>query len=389
MSRKIIIIGAGIAGPALAIQLHKLGYYVQVFESRPQHYNSEGSFLGITPNGLNILSTLFPKDALKREYTAGAMRFYNRKGTEIAQLPTAYQKEKFGCETLQVKRTQINQLVCEAAEAAGIVIHFGQPCVRVEESKGYVQAVFKDGHVEYGDMLIACDGVFSTVRKSIFPEGPQPVYTKNISTGGYARIAGLSEPLDCISMHFGERGSFAYSVSNQGEVWWFNNYYREQEPARNEVQTTLKEEIKHQLLVLHKNDNPLFSEIITASYELIAYPVYDIPRLEKWYKGRICLLGDAAHAISPHVGQGASLALEDTVVLCNSLKRYNSPENAFRHFQNERQARVEKIIKQARKVGNAKSKPGPLAVWFRDHLMGLFVKSMIKQTDWIYGYKVS
>lgn len=98
-------------------------------------------------------------------------------------------------------------------------------------------------------------------------------------------------------------------------------------------------------------------------------------------------MGDAAHATSPHIGQGASLALEDTVVLLNCLKKFNFPEIAFRYFQQERQQRVEKIVKQPRKIGNSKSKPGPVAVWSRDQLMGFFIKSIIKKTDWIYGYE--
>ncbi len=174
-----------------------------------------------------------------------------------------------------------------------------------------MEAEFEDGHIAYGEALIACDGAFSTVRRNIFPGKTKPSYTKNISTGGYVYLPELSIPLDSIHMSFGERRFFAYSVSNHGEIWWFNNYYRETEPSREEVQTILKDEIKDHLLEIHKNDNPIFSRIIKASHGVIAYPVYDIPKLENWYKNRICLLGDAAHATSPHIGQGASLALEE------------------------------------------------------------------------------
>jgi len=97
--------------------------------------------------------------------------------------------------------------------------------------------------------------------------------------------------------------------------------------------------------------------------------------------------GDAAHATSPHIGQGASLALEDTVVLSNCLQKFNSPEIAFKCFQQQRQKRVEKIVKQSRKIGNSKSKPNRVAVWLRDHVMSFFIKGVIKKTDWIYGYK--
>ncbi len=281
---KAIIIGAGIAGPVMAIQLKYLGYDVEIFESRLENNNSEGAFLGITPNGLNILKMFLSLDKLKEEYTSGSMRFYNQKGRQIAKFSSDYQKEKYGCETIQIKRAHLNKIIQSAAEEAGIKIHFQKKCVGIEAMQTHIQAEFEDGSNEYGDILIACDGTFSTIRKKIFPTAAKPTYTKNISTGGYARLPELPAPLDCINMTFGERGFFAYSVSNQGEIWWFNNYYRENEPSKYETQTTLKEEIKNRLLDIHKNDDPVFSRIINASKEIIAYPVYDIPRLENWYK---------------------------------------------------------------------------------------------------------
>lgn len=179
---------------------------------------------------------------------------------------------------------------------------------------------------------------------------------------------------------------FAYSVSDKGEVWWFNNYFRAQEPSSTEIRKTLKGEIQQQLLDIHKNDDPLFSKIITNSHEIIAYPVYDLPRLHKWYKGRVCLIGDAAHGISPHIGQGAALALEDTVVLAELLKRHQDYQKAFELFQSLRQPRVEKIIASARKVGDTKTKTNPIAAWFRDRLLPYFIDKQIQQLDWIYGW---
>jgi len=387
MNKKVIIIGAGVAGPILALQLKKIGFQPEIFEARSENNKNEGVFLGITPNGLNVLKEFIDLEKLKEDYTPGSMKFFNARGKQIAELGTAYQKQKYGVETLQLKRANLNTYARAAAAEAGIKIEYNKKFVRYNESEDQVTAYFADGTSVTGDMIIGCDGMFSEVRNQLFPEKSVIRYTKLISTGGYAKIAELSEPLDSIRMTFGERGFFAYSVSDKGEVWWFNNYFRDQEPKPQETEKILKDEIKDHLADIHRNDDPLFSRIIRNSYEIIAYPVYDLPRLSKWYKGKVCLIGDAAHGISPHIGQGASLALEDTVVITEQLQLNKECEAAFQAFQSERQPRVEKIIKNARKVGNTKTKTNPITAWFRDLFIGFFISKQIKQLDWIYGWR--
>jgi 2-polyprenyl-6-methoxyphenol hydroxylase-like FAD-dependent oxidoreductase len=387
MEKKAIIIGAGVAGPVLAMQLQKSGYVAEVYEARGKDNTKEGAFLGLTPNGLNVLKEFIDLNKLKADYTPGTMKFYNAKGKQIAELSTSYQKEKYGAETIQIKRSDLSRYTREAATAKGIAIHYQKVCVKVLDNASGVEAFFEDGTSASGDILVACDGTFSAVRKQLFPDAYKPSYTKLISTGGYARLDTLSKPTDSIHMTFGEKGFFAYAVSNKGDIWWFNNYHREGEPSREEFQGALNEEIKNYLLEVHKNDDPLFSKIIRASDEMIVYPVYDIPNLKKWYKANICLIGDAAHAVSPHVGQGASLALEDTAILAKLLDQESSVEQAFEKFQEARQERVKKIIKTARKIGDNKSKPNPIATWFRDKLIGVFIKGEMKKLDWVYGFR--
>lgn len=386
MNKKVIIIGAGVAGPILALQLKKIGFQSEIFESRSANNINEGVFLGITPNGLNVLKEFIDLEKLKEDYTPGSIKFFNARGKKIAELDTAYQKQQYGVEALQIKRANLNTYVRAAAAEAGIKTEYNKKFVRYNESDNHVTAYFADGTSVTGDMLIGCDGMFSEVRNQLFPEKSVIRYTKLISTGGYAKIAELSEPLDSIRMTFGERGFFAYSVSDKGEVWWFNNYFKDQEPKPQEIEKILKAEIKDHLADIHKNDDPLFSRIIRNSYEIIAYPVYDLPRLSKWYKGKVCLIGDAAHGISPHIGQGASLALEDTVVIAEQLKLNKECEAAFQVFQSERQSRVERIIKNARKVGHTKTKTNPIAAWLRDLFIGYFISRQIQQLDWIYGW---
>lgn len=188
MNRKAIIIGAGVAGPILALQLKKAGFEAEIFESRSADNTKEGAFLGLTPNGLNILKQFVDLGLLKEDYTPGSIKFFNSKGKQIAELGTAYQQQRYGVETIQLKRANLNKHVRIAAKAAGIKTGYDKKFVRYEETKDQVIAYFADGTSATGDVMIGCDGMFSEVRSQLFPEIPVLRYTKLISTGGYAKL---------------------------------------------------------------------------------------------------------------------------------------------------------------------------------------------------------
>lgn len=120
MNKKVIIIGAGVAGPILALQLKKMGFDPEIFESRSEDNTKEGAFLGLTPNGLNVLKEFVDLRKFKEDYTPGSIKFFNSKGKKIADLETAYQKEQYGVETIQIKRSNLNKYARIAAKAAGI-----------------------------------------------------------------------------------------------------------------------------------------------------------------------------------------------------------------------------------------------------------------------------
>jgi 2-polyprenyl-6-methoxyphenol hydroxylase-like FAD-dependent oxidoreductase len=315
------------------------------------------------------------------------MVFYNAKNKAIGQLDTLHQQHTYGAQTIQVKRARISELLRDQVEKQGISIAYGQRICGLEESENKVIAHFENGYTEEADLLIACDGTQSVCRKILFPKAPKPIYTRQLSTGAIVNINGLASDFGQIKMIFGKQAFFAYAVSNKGEVWWFNNYYREKEPGREEMHNGIQKEVKAYLLQIHRDDPKPIMDIIAATDHMFAYPVYEIPSLPEWHKGKVCLVGDAAHATAPHIGQGASLALEDTIVLARHVSSCHSLPEAFRKFQAERQPRVEKLIKQARKIGDNKSRPNLMATFLRDLFLKHFIQFEIKKLDWVYSYK--
>jgi 2-polyprenyl-6-methoxyphenol hydroxylase-like FAD-dependent oxidoreductase len=183
-------------------------------------------------------------------------------------------------------------------------------------------------------------------------------------------------------MTFGRRAFFGHFVAPDGTVYWFSNVASEVAPKDGAG------DWKAILLEQHRGD-PFPVELILEATEggIGGWPIFDIPSLPRWHAGKVCLLGDSAHAISPSAGQGASLALEDALVLARSL-RDAAPEDAFARYQAERRPRVERLVAASRRIGDAKISTSPIANWFRDRLLGFFVRMNARSSAWWYAYDV-
>jgi 2-polyprenyl-6-methoxyphenol hydroxylase-like FAD-dependent oxidoreductase len=381
-NKNAIIIGCGIAGPAMALALQKIGIRATIYEALPQPNDEKGVFLGISPNGLNILKEFIAIEELYNDYTPGSMQFFNAKNKSIGVLDTVNQKNDFGAEAIQVKRGLLNKATRNAAIEKKIEIVWAKKLRSIIQTQEEVTAHFEDGEVSTADFLIGCDGIHSATRKSIFPDAPDKSYTGLLSTGGFSRLENITGLTGSIRMIFGKKAFFAYAVSNKNEVWWFNNISSDTEPVRNVLNVMEKQKLQEKLSGLHKDDPAPIAEIIQAAYHAELYPIYDIPFLQKWHMGKVCLIGDAAHATAPHIGQGASLALEDTVVLAKCIRDLPTLEQAFETFQFLRQSRVNKIIQQARKVGDIKKVPNRFQRFFRDLMLPYFVKYETRKMNW-------
>ncbi len=374
----------------MALALQKIGIQSAIYEAREEPGDAEGAFLGISPNGLNVLKQYLALDEILTDYTPGKIRFFNARNKSIGVIDNAGQLSRYGSQTVQFKRGLLNGALRRAARQAGIPIEFGKRLVAVGQRREYgaVSASFADGSVEEGDLLIGCDGIHSAVRREVFPQAAQPEYTGLLSTGGFTRLDDFTLSADAIRMTFGQRGFFAYAVSTRGEIWWFNNIAQPTAPLRHELDEFELAGLKKRLTALHRNDPEPIVPIIENAHSIEIYPIYDIPSLDQWHQGRVCLIGDAAHATAPHIGQGASLALEDTLVLAQCIRDCADLPTAFSRFQSLRQARVQAIIRQARKVGDSKTVPNRFQQFFRDLLLPVFVKLEARKMDWVYGYRV-
>ncbi|MHC5905826.1 FAD-dependent oxidoreductase [Streptomyces sp. S6] len=380
-SGKVLAIGGGIAGPLLAMFLQRIGMTPVIYESREVPDDEAGAFLGLAPNGLAVLRHLGIDEEVRGAGTPTTnIVFENHVGKVLGNNP----------ETVTLlKRGVLNRSLREAAQKRGISVRFGKRLQRVESSATSVTAYFEDGSQERGDLLVGCDGIHSATRQSIFPQAKAPAYTGILDCGAFTRCDSVPLSDGVMRMTFGMKGFFGYQRVPSGEVYWFENHTATTEPDRAQLDAVPSEEWRERLLRRHSGDQKHVLDIIRSTHGTIdRWPIYDLPSLDRWHKGRVCLIGDAAHASSPHVGQGASMAMEDAVVLAKCLRDIPDVPQAFAAFEGLRRARVDKIVKEARRTGSQKAPTNTLTRGLRDMVLPFFLRLGVKSTERIYQYRV-
>jgi FAD-dependent urate hydroxylase len=374
MIRSGLIIGAGVAGPAAALAMQKAGIEPIVYEADPECADGAGVFLTVASNGIDALRVL---DADKAVLAAGfptpGITLRSSTGKPLGKSMTG-QRLPDGTVSQTISRSDLYQALYRQATDRGIRVEHGKRLVAAEDLGHAVRAVFADGSEMTADVLIGCDGVHSTVRRIIDPAAPAPAYARLLTTGGYARGVPAGTQPGSYEMIFGKRAFFGYAVAPDTDVWWFGNLARRTEPDRAELAAVSADELRERLLELYADDAGPANALIAASPDIMPMtPIHTLGHLPTWHRNRMIVIGDAAHAPSPTSGQGASLSVEDAIVLAKCLRDLPTPQAAFASFETARRPRVEKIIKWAARINNSKV-AGPFGRVARDAMMPPIMK---------------
>jgi 2-polyprenyl-6-methoxyphenol hydroxylase-like FAD-dependent oxidoreductase len=362
-----LIVGCGIAGPVLAVALQRVGIVARIVEANPLPRDEEGAFLTLAPNGANVLKAL---DLLEPVRDAGfplsGLAFFNTVGRPIGTFDFGDQKRLYGAESIVIRRGWLQRALRQQAMAQGVPIDFGRMLVDLDDDGAQVVAHFADGTTAAADLLIGCDGIGSCTRRRVFPEAPTPAYTGLVGRGGFVRATDVASTRGLMHMTYGRHAFFAHVTAPDGMVWWFDTVSEAHEPDRRAPRTV----DRAALLDAHRDDPAPIGAILRAvTQPAVCFPIFDMASLPAWHRGRVCLLGDAAHATSPHAGQGASLALEDALVLASCLRRAPGLQAGFALYETQRRDRAELLVRQARRNGVRKFPSTAVGRAMRDLLM--------------------
>ena len=342
---KAVVVGGGIGGLAAAIAITRQGWQVEVLEQSPE-LTEIGAGLSLWPNALTALDELGLGDQVKDQALQDrAAGIRTNRGKWLSRTDSGKLERRFG-PTVMIHRAALLDTLRAALPPD--VLRAGV----------HVDAVDEHGLVTHssgesrGDVVVGADGLRSAVRSSLWPDARGPRYA------GYAAWRTVTRrpvPTTESSESWGNGERFGYVPLADGRVYFFAVANAPEGAEGGGI-----DELRSRFADWHDPIPALLAEVDDA--DLLYNDIYDLPPLSTFVRGQVALLGDAAHAMTPNMGQGACQALEDAVVLADCL-------DDLATYDERRRARTQKITQRSARIGTLAQLQSPVPVALRNAVL--------------------
>ncbi len=377
--KNVAIIGAGLGGLATALAIRKQGIDVQVYE-KAKEFGEAGSGLALFPNGLKFLETIEPGivETIKNSgCPISRLVFKNISGETIKTTSTDKIVEKYGQTIVTVWWYRLQKILASLLPEKSI--HLDCRCIGWEQSDDSVIINFENGKTVQADLVIGADGLNSVVRNKLVGDG-EPRYLRSMSWRAVIKCEQkLLNPNEIVRFISERQFLFLINVGN-GYLSWVTRKFAPECHISTNV-----EEMKSRILQDLTNWAAPIRHLIeiTPPEKIFESPICDRLPISSWSQGRVTLVGDAAHPMSPSMGQGANSTFEDAWVLAQCISLFSTIEEALIEYEKKRSERT--------KIIQIKSAEGENNQWKTDHK----TKSQPQRrrdlgsdfTDWLYNYK--
>ncbi|MBL7978762.1 MAG: FAD-dependent monooxygenase [Bacteroidetes Order II. Incertae sedis bacterium] len=374
---KIGIIGAGIGGLTAAIALQQNGHEVFVFE-QANEIKAVGAGLVLAANAIKALSLLnqdLPVESIGQWIgDAYVLDQYGKVilGTDFDGAESIAEGRNF-----TVHRADLHRLLRGQLKSGSLFLN--ENCVEVQVNDHEITTLFASGLTHACDLLVAADGIHSFIRKQFWPDSVYR-YAGYTCWRGVIDQNRLPKPITRFSESWGKGKRFGLVPLSNNRLYWFACLNAKQNDPEMAALTPEK------LSVLFRNFHAPIPEVLRATHTTETHwaDIGDLKPLQNFAHKRLILLGDAAHATTPNLGQGAGMAIEDALVLSKVLNDHSSLELALQAYVRKRQPRVRKVVQMSRQIGAVAQKtPGWLQPW-RNALLRLTPPAQ-KSLAWLYS----
>lgn len=339
---KVLIVGGGIGGLTSAIALTSRGAAVEVIERDPD-WSVYGVGIIQQSNVVRAVNQLgILDDYLDAGFGFDQVEVFIPNGDRVATIPSPKLVEGYPA-NVGIGRRALHKVLGDRTLAAGAKVRLGVTATQLLDDGEGVTVEFSDGASDRYDIVIGADGMYSTTRRTIFPDAPEPEFT------GQAvwRYNFVRDP-EVVSLCAYE-GQVGVGLVPLSDTLMYM-YITTPEPGnprypREGLAAAMRAKLPRSAPKL-----AALAEQITDDDEVVYKPLEWVMIEGDWHKGRIVLLGDAAHATTPHLGQGAGMAIEDSIVLAEELDCHDQPESAFRAYRDRRYGRCKYIVEASKAV---------------------------------------
>ncbi len=355
MTRTALIVGAGIGGLSAGLALRRAGWHIRIFERAPSP-RELGFGLALAPNAIAALQKLAVADAVvTRAFQPRRGELRRPDGTVVkrVEMPPG----SLGGPMIIALRPALHGALLEAVGGDSITVD--SEVTGFSVTGGRVRLHMGNGHVAEGDVLIGADGVGSVVRRAIHPAEPPPRSSGIVAVRGAVHGA-LSHLGDRDAVYYLGRGieSMFVRASDTG-IYWFLSM------AGALVPTGMRDP-RAILDLMSPRFDATFRAVTSVTDDVRYDELVDRDPIPFWGRGVVTMLGDAAHPVLPHTGQGAAQAIVDAVTLGAALERDVDVERALRTYERERLPRMSALLWQGRRTARIMGTTNPLACYLRE-----------------------
>jgi FAD-dependent urate hydroxylase len=378
-STTVAIIGAGIGGLTAAIALDRQGIPVEVYERAPQ-LNEVGAGIGLWPNAIRVLDRLGVGGhvrALAVPGTSASAR--TAAGRRLFGMPEDVLHRRYHAPTTAIMRADLQLHL--AREYGMERIRLGHEFTGCAQAGDRIDVRFANGESTTAGLLVGADGVWSTVRADVFDDGP-PTYRGDTAWRGLASLTADLEPFDDVFETFGRGARFgAFPLSGDRVMWFAGAVARAGEKDGPDPRQELRERFAN-----WHDPIPRLLELSDPE-RILRNDIYDRPVPRTWSRGRVVLLGDAAHPMGPDLGQGACQAIEDGETLALAVAHHDEVTEALAAYEKVRAPRVRSVARVVGLTGWAAGLRGPVACRVRDQVMAATPSAVRRrQMDAVAGW---